>query len=254
MLVGMPVEASDRPLCLRDERGAVLAGEPQRWLGPTEVEDERLLDRAVGPVLDIGCGPGRHVLALAERGVEALGIDVTPFAVGLARARGANVIEGSIFGPVPGSGTWGAALLLDGNVGIGGDPVALLASVAAVLAPGGRILVELAAPGLPDGPRRARVEHEDLAGPWFGWATVTLECITAIAATAAMELTDSWSGGGRWFAQLDTERPAGKRRRPRPEAAPAGSRSVAQCLNVAAEHVVETTDVRTASDPMLRSS
>jgi len=208
--------ASDGPtrLCLRDERGAVLAGDPQRWLGPTAVEDERLLDRAVGPVLDIGCGPGRHVLALAERGVEALGIDVTPFAVGLARGRGANVIEGSIFGSVPGAGTWGTALLLDGNVGIGGDPVALLASVASVLAPGGRVLVELAAPGPLDGPQRARVEHDDLAGPWFGWATVSTACISAVAATAAMELTASWSGGGRWFAQLDTGSPIRERRRP----------------------------------------
>jgi len=222
--------ASDSPtlLCLRDERGAVLAGDPQRWLGPIAVEDERLLDRAVGPVLDVGCGPGRHVLALAERGVEALGIDVTPFAVGLARARGANVIEGSIFGPVPGAGTWGTALLLDGNVGIGGDPGALLASVASVLAPGGRVLVELAGPGPSEGPQRARVEHDDLIGPWFGWATVTTACIAAIAAAAAMELTASWSGGGRWFAQLDAGCPAGKRRRLQPRPVPAESRSAAR--------------------------
>ena len=31
--------------------------------------DERVLDARRGPVLDVGCGPGRHVLALARRGV-----------------------------------------------------------------------------------------------------------------------------------------------------------------------------------------
>ena len=31
-----------------------------------------------------------------------------------------------MFEPLPGEGRWGTVLLLDGNVGIGGDPVALL--------------------------------------------------------------------------------------------------------------------------------
>ncbi|MDQ6797207.1 MAG: class I SAM-dependent methyltransferase, partial [Actinomycetota bacterium] len=79
-----------RPLRLRDERGDAVGGD-WRWLGPADSEDERLLDRAVGPVLDIGCGPGRHLLALARRGVEATGIDVTPAAVRVARSRGASV-------------------------------------------------------------------------------------------------------------------------------------------------------------------
>jgi len=240
-----------RPLRLRDEQGAVLAGDPQRWLAPAAVEDERLLDRAVGPVLDIGCGPGRHVLALAERGVEALGIDVTPFAVGLARARGANVIEASIFGPVPGAGTWRTALLLDGNIGIGGDPAALLAQVASVLAPGGRVLVELAAPGPLDGPQRARVEHDDLVGPWFGWATVSTTCISAIAAAATMELRASWSGGGRWFAQLDAGSRIRKRRRPQPLVVGAEPRSATWSAVASSAGAIRAAEVRRASDPML---
>ncbi len=39
-----------------------------RWLADPAPEEEALLDRAVAPVLDIGCGPGRLVLALARRG------------------------------------------------------------------------------------------------------------------------------------------------------------------------------------------
>jgi len=192
-----------RPLRLCDERGGAVAGNWRRWLGPAAPEDEQLLDRVVSPVLDVGCGPGRHVLALAGRGVQAIGIDLTPAAVRLARSRGASVIEGSIFGPVPAPGSWATALLLDGNIGIGGDPVALLRRVTSLLRRQGRILVELGEPGDQSRPVLARMEHDAVAGPWFEWATVDTSAIEVIAARVGLTLTTSWSGGGRRFAQLD---------------------------------------------------
>ncbi len=36
-------------------------------------------------VLDVGCGPGRHALALARRGIEVVGVDLSPDFVDLAR-------------------------------------------------------------------------------------------------------------------------------------------------------------------------
>src|SRR5262245_42950530 len=36
-------------------------------------------------VLDAGCGPGRHSLALARRGIEVVGIDLSPDFIALAR-------------------------------------------------------------------------------------------------------------------------------------------------------------------------
>src|SRR5687768_14659686 len=135
------------PLHARFGDGRSLALPTGRWLGEPTPEEERVLDRAVGPVLDVGCGPGRHVLALKRRGVPALGVDVSPFAVRLARRRGAPAMEGSVFAALPGAGRWRSALLLDGNVGIGGDPAALLRRVAAVLSDDGRVLVEIGAPG-----------------------------------------------------------------------------------------------------------
>ncbi|MDQ3640847.1 MAG: class I SAM-dependent methyltransferase [Actinomycetota bacterium] len=194
---------------MRDERGVVVADNCQRWLGEAAVEDERLLNHAVGPVLDIGCGPGRHVLALARRGVDCLGIDVTPSAVRLARSRGATVIEASIFGPVPRPGTWATGLLLDGNIGIGGDPAALLTRVASVLRPAARILVELGSPGTSGGTERARVEHDTFTGPWFGWTMVEAAGIEVITAGAGLKLERLWSAGDRWFARIDTPGPSG---------------------------------------------
>jgi len=54
--------------------------------------DLSLLDRCEGPTLDIGSGPGRLTVALSERGIPALGIDITPYAVDLARSSGALVM------------------------------------------------------------------------------------------------------------------------------------------------------------------
>jgi len=200
----LSVTEATPPLCLRNERGTVVAGDGARWIGSISDEDERVLDRVVAPVLDVGCGPGRHLLALAQREIDGLGLDVTPSAVRLARSRGATVVEGSIFEPVPGSGTWGTALLLDGNIGIGGDPVALLVRVGAVVRPGGRILVELEAPGTGGGTERARVHHAAHAGPWFDWAVVDATSIGAFASEAGLDVVASWSAAGRWFAQIDT--------------------------------------------------
>jgi len=41
-------------------------------------------------VLDVGCGPGRHALALAARGLSVTGIDASPEFVALARAAAAE--------------------------------------------------------------------------------------------------------------------------------------------------------------------
>jgi SAM-dependent methyltransferase len=52
----------------------------------------RLADAAefAPPVLDSGCGTGEHALMLAQRGLEVLGVDVAPTAIGLARQKAAK--------------------------------------------------------------------------------------------------------------------------------------------------------------------
>ena len=56
----------------------------------TEQEVDFLVD-ALGlepgmRVLDVGCGPGRHSLALARRGIAVHGVDLSPDFIALARA------------------------------------------------------------------------------------------------------------------------------------------------------------------------
>lgn len=155
------------------------------------------------PVIDLGCGPGRHVVALGHRGVPALGIDAAPSAVAAARARGALVLERSIFERIPGAKRWGTVLLLDGNIGIGGDPGTLLARAVELLHRDGIVLVELAAPGSPTRSLEVRMERGEAYSAPFPWAIVGVDTIEALAAANGLRVQETWEGGGRWFSQLE---------------------------------------------------
>lgn len=173
-----------------------------RWRGAADPVDERVLDRLEGPVLDVGCGPGRHLSALTRRGVFGLGVDLSPAAVRLARGAGAHAIVGSIFHDLPGTGQWGSALLLDGNIGIGGSPRRLLTRVAALLRPRGRVAVELAAPDRPSVETMVRLETGTAVSEWFPWAEVSVADVDRIAASAEMTVVGRWRDEDRWFALL----------------------------------------------------
>jgi len=194
----------------RYERGArhPLGGALRRWCGEADATDLDLLARAEGTVLDAGCGPGRLVIELARQGRDSAGLDTSRVAVRLARSAGATALCRSIFDPVPGEGGWDTVLLADGNVGIGGDPGQLLRRCAALLAPGGRVLVELDRPGTGLRVDRVRLEHGTRRGSWFDWAHVGADAVSEPAAGAGLSVQDTWERDGRFFAAL------GRRLRP----------------------------------------
>ncbi|MFF3612584.1 class I SAM-dependent methyltransferase [Streptomyces sp. NPDC002580] len=133
------------PLFLRRTDGWLLPLEVERWCARADAVDLRVLARCEGAVLDVGCGPGRLVAELAARGRPALGIDVSEAAVARTVRLGGQALHRSVFEPLPGEGRWGTALLVDGNIGIGGDPAALLRRTAQLLAPGGLLIAETVA-------------------------------------------------------------------------------------------------------------
>ena len=164
--------------------------------------DCSLVERCSGPTLDVGSGPGRLTVALAERGIPVLGIDVTPYAVRISRAAGVLTLLRDVFGRVPGTGRWATVLLADGNIGIGGDPVALLRRVTELLTPTGQALVEVQPPGSALRAEQVRLRHGAQASSWFPWAYVGVDQIAEIAGNADLAAAETWSIADRWFAVL----------------------------------------------------
>jgi SAM-dependent methyltransferase len=174
----------------------------ERWVAPADAADTEILRSIAGPVLDLGCGPGRHLAALRKLGKEGLGVDLSEIAVALARGRGALVINGSLWEDVPGAGTWRTILLLDGNIGIAGAPVALLERAGELLTPDGSIIVETDPPGAPTHRVRVRIEAPGLVSEWFRWARVGADDAAAIAGRAGFVAADRRELSGRTFVTL----------------------------------------------------
>jgi SAM-dependent methyltransferase len=173
------------------------------WCSEASALERNLLHSLQGPVLDIGCGPGRMLSAARSLGMSALGIDTSAEAVGLACGRGTRALKQSVFSPVPQAGHWGSALLLDGNIGIGGNVGRLLRRCRQLIAPRGTLLVEVDPDDHLDVAYRALLQDRDgnRSEP-FAWARTGTEGLAARAPEAG------WNPGpiewlqGRVFCRL----------------------------------------------------
>ncbi|MGC7102490.1 methyltransferase domain-containing protein [Amycolatopsis lurida] len=186
------------PCWLESGTGERIRLPAERWTEEPGAGDELLLGRCTGPTIDLGCGPGRLTAALTARGVTALGVDHSTVAIRLTRARGAVALHRDVFRPLPGEGRWRHVLLADGNLGIGGDPVALLDRVHRLLGADGTALVELDPPG--QGLRRSEVRIG--TGSWFPWAWVGADALGELAARTGFRPEWTATSGQRWFAEL----------------------------------------------------
>jgi SAM-dependent methyltransferase len=173
-----------------------------RWQSEPDAGDQELLKRCVGTTVDIGCGPGRMTTALLARGVAALGIDVVPEAIRQVRAMGGVALRRDIFDHVPGEGRWATALLADGNIGIGGDPVRLLRRLRDLLTGSGRVVVDLSVPGGPVRVHRISLEIDGRRTREFPWAVVPADQLELLAEASAFRVLEVVDHRGRWFGEL----------------------------------------------------
>jgi SAM-dependent methyltransferase len=185
--------------------GAQTVFDVAQFIADADDVDLAVLDATSGPVLDVGSGPGRMVRAAIGRQRLALGIDLSARAVATATAHGLPVLQRSVFTAVPMEGWWSAVLLLDGNIGIGGDPTRLLQRCRRLIGerPRASVLVECSPTPLRDERFDAIVTDElDRASEPFPWAEVGSTALGLHARRAGMHLTDRWEQGGRAFALL----------------------------------------------------
>ncbi|MDZ4265942.1 MAG: class I SAM-dependent methyltransferase [Mycobacterium sp.] len=190
---------------VRHDDGRVRKLPVRSWLGGRGADAR--FDRAVvamceGPTIDLGCGPGRLVSDLVQRGVPALGVDLSATAVKLARSSGAPALRRDMFEPLPATGRWQTVLLADGNVGVGGDPRRVLRRAAELLRNGGHCVVEFdtAITGIDVG--WVRLESARAIGPWFRWASVGIDCVPALAAQVGLAVAGVHPIGRRVVATL----------------------------------------------------
>jgi SAM-dependent methyltransferase len=179
------------PCWIRHQHGDLVPLPVDRWLGrrlTDDTFDTAVLQLCCGPVLDIGCGPARLVAQLAKEGICALGVDQSPVAIELARRSGASAVRCDIFYALPLLQHWRTALLIDGNVGIGGDPHRLLGKVRELLGTDGRCLVEFETTTTGIRKVMVRLESASQVGPWFPWATVGVDSAHELARDCGFEV------------------------------------------------------------------
>jgi SAM-dependent methyltransferase len=177
---------------------------PPAWdLGQPQPAFVRLAEQGLlaGTVLDAGCGTGEQTLLAASHGADALGVDVSPLALEIARgkaaARGIPAAAGGQVGPAAAGGQVGSArfevadALKLGELGLGFDTiidsglfhvfddesrVRYVTSLASVLRPGGRLYLMCFSDRQPGmfGPRR--VSQDELRAAFTdGWMIVAIE-------------------------------------------------------------------------------
>jgi cyclopropane fatty-acyl-phospholipid synthase-like methyltransferase len=157
--------------------------------------DRRAIDKARGRVLDIGCGAGRHALYLQSKGLDVLGIDVSPLALKTCRLRGLMKTKlASITDANPRWGTFDTIVMFGNNFGLFGSPVrasALLRRFHNMTSPNARLIVQSLDPYQTDEPWhkryqrqnrrrgrmagqvRIRVRYRGWISPWFDYLLVS---------------------------------------------------------------------------------
>jgi SAM-dependent methyltransferase len=198
---------AERDLDLVAGNGRVVRLDIGRYLAAADAVDATVIERAIAPVLDVGCGPGRIVQALAAAGMAALGVDVADVAVDLTTERGGSALIRSVFQRVPGEGRWPTVLVLDGNIGIGGDVDILLTRLVELMSPDGQLIIEVSCGSSAAVPTDEVLsvrfsDGESVLGPTFDWALVDGDALIQRAGRLGLRPADQWSAGGRAFVRL----------------------------------------------------
>jgi SAM-dependent methyltransferase len=165
-------------------------------------QDSFVTAAAYGRTLDAGCGNGKHVAALRDRGVVTVGVDLSALAVATAHHLGrSDVMVMDVFRLGFRTQAFDCVTLYSNGLSMGGSVEGvrgLLTELARVTRPGGHLIMtntnvagsphehdqayqraNLAA-GRPRGQVRMRCRYDGLDGPWFDWIFLAPQDLPAV--------------------------------------------------------------------------
>jgi len=169
---------------------AISAGTETYFAEPSD-QQRLVVDHAVGRVLDVGCGAGRYALYLQRRGLQVIGIDVSPLAIEVCRRRGLHDARLLSVEEVDASlGSFDTVLMLGHNLALLGSARGakrILKRLHKAVVPGGRLIGDILDPYETDDPDhlayhaqnrakgrmggqiRMRVRYKGYKSPWFDY-------------------------------------------------------------------------------------
>lgn len=211
----------------RDD-GLVEPHDPRIYLAPPhewQSLDHAACDRAMGRVLDVGCGAGRHAVYLQAKGYQVTGIDTSSGAVITAKERGlrdAHELDVEHVDTL--DGRFDTILMLGGNLGLLGSPqqaIRILNALAEIAASGARVLAhgldpyDTAEPGhleyharnrargrMP-GQVRCRPRFRRLVGPWTGLLHCSVDELSTLVASSPWQVGNSRAFQNNYLVELN---------------------------------------------------
>jgi SAM-dependent methyltransferase len=200
-------------LIIERDDGLLDADDPPRYFDPFRrwSRHERAAMRYVrGRVLDVGCGAGRCALYLQERGLDVAGIDVSPAALRVSRARGMRTAVRCALADVsPRLGRIDTVIMMGNNIGLLGTPQRaprVLSRLHAITTDGGRIVGTTLDPhvskdpvhlgyhrrnrarGRLAGQLRLRCRYAGRVDPWFDYLFVSVDELRDIVGGTGWQL------------------------------------------------------------------
>ncbi|MGD1002478.1 MAG: class I SAM-dependent methyltransferase [Candidatus Brocadiia bacterium] len=188
--------------------------------------EKNALDLACGRVLDVGAGAGRVALHLQSHGLDVVGIDNSPLAAKVCKARGVKKVKVLPFNRISLKlGLFDTVVMYGNNFGLFGSFARarlLLRRLHVMTTPNARILGATLDPyqtsdpkhlayhrrnracGRMGGQIRLRVRYKDYATPWFDYLLVSKKELTGILKGTGWRLARCFDGrNGRYVAVIE---------------------------------------------------
>ena len=186
--------------------------------------DQRSMYYVKGRVLDIGCGAGRHALYLQGKGLDVLGIDVSPLAIHVCKKRGVTDARVMSITKVSARlGEFDSVLMMGHNFGLFGNferAKRLLKRFHSMTSPDARIVATTLDPYDTDDPShhefhalnkgrgrmggqiRLRVGYKKYRTPWFDYLFVSRDEMKDVLEGTSWEVEQFIDSDGASYAAI----------------------------------------------------